>query len=103
MWFGYDKKRSDSGVHRDAMVQARLRCLRECPLASQQACARTALAQEAAFGIWAGIELPGCQQRQRPKLLEARELLEGVASGRVLARDVPRNRLLLILNRSRQA
>ena len=62
---------------------ARTQCLRHCPLAQQRACAQLALDSGAAYGVWAGVQLPGGQTRKIPALNAKREILAGIASGSI--------------------
>lgn len=62
---------------------ARAACLLHCPLAQQRTCAQTALDTGAAYGVWAGVQLPGGQTRKLEVLGAQREILRGIADGSI--------------------
>ena len=100
LWFGYCDDDSTDGtskarVYQAAALTARTLCLRRCPLAQQRRCARYALEGGEAFGVWAGIKLPGNQWRQRRELDRARAHLRRIAAGEVTPREIPENDALL--------
>ena len=100
LWFGYcDDDNADgiakSRVYEAAALTARTLCLRRCPLAQQRRCAAYALEGQEAFGVWAGVKLPGGQWRQRHELDRARGLLRRIAAGEVTPREIPENAALL--------
>lgn len=70
---------------------ARTKCIRECPLAQQRECARNALNNGEAWGVWAGVQLPGSQHRKVPQLEKARKVLQGIADGVIDPRTDPIN------------
>ena len=79
----------------DLSTQARAACLLRCPLAQLRACAQAALDGDSAYGVWAGVQLPGGQTRKLPQLAEKRELLAGIASGAIDPYTHPSNQALL--------
>ncbi|MBB5163551.1 WhiB family transcriptional regulator [Mycobacterium sp. AZCC_0083] len=74
---------------------ARTACLLRCPLAQQRRCAKEALHQEIAYGVWAGVQLPGDLARKIPVLNAQREILRGIADGTIDPRTHPSNAPLL--------
>jgi WhiB family redox-sensing transcriptional regulator len=74
---------------------ARAACLLRCPLAQQRRCAREALHQDVAYGVWAGVQLPGDLPRKIPVLNAQREILRGIAEGTIDPRTHPSNAALL--------
>jgi WhiB family redox-sensing transcriptional regulator len=80
-------------AHQSAL--ARIACLRHCPLAQQRQCARLALQLKAEYGVWAGVQLPGGQNRKIPQLLAKREILKGIADATINPRTHPSNTALI--------
>jgi len=74
---------------------ARTACLLRCPLAQQRRCAKEALNQDVAYGVWAGVQLPGDLARKVPVLNAQREILRGIAEGTIDPRTHPSNAPLL--------
>jgi WhiB family redox-sensing transcriptional regulator len=74
---------------------ARTACLLRCPLAQQRRCAKEALNQDVAYGVWAGVQLPGDLARKIPVLNAQREILRGIAEGTIDPRTHPSNASLL--------
>lgn len=74
---------------------ARTACLLHCPRAQQRRCAREALNQDVAYGVWAGVQLPGDLARKIPVLNAQREILRGIAEGTIDPRTHPSNASLL--------
>jgi WhiB family redox-sensing transcriptional regulator len=74
---------------------ARTACLLRCPLAQQRRCAKEALNQDVAYGVWAGVQLPGDLARKIPVLNAQREVLRGIAEGTIDPRTHPSNAALL--------
>jgi WhiB family redox-sensing transcriptional regulator len=74
---------------------ARTACLLRCPLAQQRRCAKEALNQDVAYGVWAGVQLPGDLPRKIPVLNAQREILQGIAEGTIDPRTHPSNAPLL--------
>jgi WhiB family redox-sensing transcriptional regulator len=74
---------------------ARTACLVRCPLAQQRRCAKEALNQDVAYGVWAGVQLPGDLARKVPVLNSQREILRGIAEGTIDPRTHPSNASLL--------
>lgn len=97
LWFGYaDNDAAKARVYEQSAAQARLQCLRRCPLQQQRRCAALAIERGEEYGVWAGIKLPGGQYRKRQELAAARAVLGRIAAGEVNARELPENAALLI-------
>lgn len=62
--------------------RARKLCM-QCPIAKMRTCAQFALDTDNAWGVWAGVQLPGNQTRKIPVLMQQRELLLGIADGSI--------------------
>ncbi|WP_307787115.1 WhiB family transcriptional regulator [Mycolicibacterium mengxianglii] len=100
LWFGYlDDDDADGAAkaraYETASVEARLVCLRRCPLAQQRLCAQRAVDHGEEYGVWAGVKLPGGQYRKRHELAAAHDTLRRIADGDVSARQLPENAALL--------
>lgn len=100
LWFGYSDDDTSDGAakaraYEQSATQARLICLRRCPLAGQRACARQAVDGGEEYGVWAGIKLPGGQYRKRHELAHARETLRRIAEGEINPRELPGSAALL--------
>src|SRR5574337_468272 len=70
LWFGYaDDDAADGAakarVYEQSATAARLICLRRCPLEQQRRCAALAIERGEEYGVWAGVQLPGGQYRER--------------------------------------
>jgi WhiB family transcriptional regulator, redox-sensing transcriptional regulator len=96
----YEEDRSGTwvGLVRQATrlsALARTICLRECPLAQQRVCAQNALDNKEAYGVWAGVQLPGGQSRKIPMLEEKRAVLRRIAAGDINPSQLPDNAALL--------
>ena len=73
LWFGYPDDDCGDGAakaraYERSAVEARIQCLRRCPLAQQRLCAGRAIKHREEYGVWAGIKLPGGQYRKREQL-----------------------------------
>ncbi len=73
LWFGYPDDDDGDGAakaraYEQSATEARLLCLRRCPLAQQRLCARNAVEHREEYGVWAGVKLPGGQYRKRQQL-----------------------------------
>lgn len=100
LWFGYPDDDEGDGsakgrAYEAAALEARTLCLRRCPLAQQRRCARYAVEHGEAYGVWAGVKLPGNQYRKRHELARAHELLTRIANGELTPRELPENLPLL--------
>lgn len=100
LWFGYPDDDGGDGAakaraYERATTEARIQCLRRCPLAQQRLCAGRALKHREEWGVWAGIKLPGGQYRKREQLANAHDLLRRIAAGEINARQIPDNAALL--------
>jgi len=100
LWFGYPDDDEADGpakarVYERSATEARVQCLRRCPLAQQRLCAQYAIKHSEQYGVWAGVKLPGGQYRKRRQLAEAHEILRQIAAGEVNARQLPENADLL--------
>jgi WhiB family redox-sensing transcriptional regulator len=100
LWFGYPDDDAGDGAakaraYEQSATEARLLCLRRCPLAQQQRCARYAVEHHEEYGVWAGVKLPGGQYRKRDQLARAHVLLRRIASGDISSRQLPENSALL--------
>lgn len=100
LWFGYPDDEANTGhlkarSYETAAVEARVLCLRRCPLAQQRRCAQYAVEHEVEFGVWAGVKLPGNQFRKREQLAQAHRTLARIARGEINSRELPENAALL--------
>ena len=100
LFFGYPDDDGTDGTAKaraweQSSVEARLICLRRCPLAQQRRCAALAVERGEEYGVWAGIKLPGGQYRKRAELARAHEVLAAIAAGEINPRELPENQALL--------
>lgn len=100
LWFGYPDDDGGDGaakarIYERSATEARVQCLRRCPLAQQRRCAEWAVKHQEAWGVWAGVKLPGGQYRKREQLAHAHEMLRRIAAGEINARELPENAALL--------
>jgi WhiB family redox-sensing transcriptional regulator len=100
LWFGYPDDDEGDGAakaraYERSATEARVECLRRCPLAQQRRCAEYAIAHREEYGVWAGIKLPGGQYRKRHQLARAHEILSRIAAGEISSRQLPENAALL--------
>ncbi|MGF2951753.1 WhiB family transcriptional regulator [Mycobacterium sp. THU-M116] len=100
LWFGYPDDDGADGAakaraYEASATEARIQCLRRCPLAQQRLCAQHALAHREEYGVWAGVKLPGGQYRKREQLARAHDTLRRIASGEINSRQLPDNAALL--------
>ncbi|WP_409427829.1 WhiB family transcriptional regulator [Mycobacterium sp. SMC-11] len=100
LWFGYPDADGADGAakaraYEQSSTEARLQCLRRCPLAQQRRCAALAVERGEEYGVWAGVKLPGGQYRKRAELAQAHTLLRAIAAGEVNTRELPDNQTLL--------
>ena len=100
LWFGYSDDDDTDGAakaraYETSSVEARRICLRRCPLAQQRRCAAHAVDAGVAYGVWAGVKLPGGQYRKRHELARAHEVLGQIAAGELNPRQLPENSALL--------
>jgi WhiB family redox-sensing transcriptional regulator len=100
LWFGYADDDGGDGaakarVYEQSATEARLLCLRRCPLAQQRVCARRAVDHREEYGVWAGVKLPGGQYRKREQLARAHDILRRIAAGEINSRQLPENEALL--------
>lgn len=100
LWFGYPDDDAGDGAakaraYERSATEARIQCLRRCPLAQQRLCAQRAITHREEYGVWAGIKLPGGQYRKREQLAAAHEVLRRIAAGEINARQLPENAALL--------
>lgn len=100
LWFGYPDDDSGDGAakaraYERSATEARIQCLRRCPLAQQRRCAEHAIAHREEYGVWAGVKLPGGQYRKRDQLARAHETLRRIADGEINSRQLPENAALL--------
>jgi WhiB family redox-sensing transcriptional regulator len=100
LWFGYPDDDCGDGAakaraYERSAIEARIQCLRRCPLAQQRLCADRAIKHREEYGVWAGIKLPGGQYRKREQLARAHDLLRRIAAGEINARELPDNASLL--------
>lgn len=103
LWFGYPDDDSGDGAakaraYERSATEARIQCLRRCPLAQQRLCAERAVKHREEYGVWAGVNLPGGQYRKRGQLAEAHDVLRRIAAGEINARQLPENTALLARN-----
>ena len=64
LWFGYPDDDGGDGAakaraYERSATEARIQCLRRCPLAQQRQCAQRAIKHREEYGVWAGVKLPG--------------------------------------------
>jgi WhiB family transcriptional regulator, redox-sensing transcriptional regulator len=100
LWFGYADDDGGDGaakarVYEQSATEARLQCLRRCPLAQQRVCAQHAVDHREEYGVWAGVKLPGGQYRKREQLARAHDILRRIATGEINSRQLPENAALL--------
>lgn len=100
LWFGYPDDDDGDGAakaraYEQSATEARLLCLRRCPLAQQRRCARYAVEHREEYGVWAGVKLPGGQYRKREQLARAHDVLRRIAAGEINSRQLPENAALL--------
>src|ERR1700722_6273848 len=103
LWFGYPDDDSGDGAAKArayelSATEARIQCLRRCPLAQQRRCAPHAIAHRGPReddGGWAGVKLPGGQYRKREQLARAHDILRRIAAGEINSRQLPENATLL--------
>src|SRR5271166_6305483 len=100
LWFGYADDDGGDGAakaraYEQSATEARLLCLRRCPLAQQRLCARYAVENREEYGVWAGVKLPGGQYRKREQLAQAHDTLRRIAAGEINPRQLPDNAALL--------
>jgi len=100
LWFGYADDNGGDGaakarVYEQSATEARLLCLRRCPLAQQRRCAQHAVEHREEYGVWAGVKLPGGQYRKREQLARAHHVLRRIAAGEINSRQLPENAALL--------
>ena len=93
MWFGYADDDGGDGAakaraYEQSATEARLQCLRRCPLAQQRLCARYAVENREEYGVWAGVKLPGGQYRKREQLAQAHATLRRIAAGEISSRQL---------------
>lgn len=100
LWFGYPDADGTDGAakaraYEQSSTEARLLCLRRCPLAQQRRCAALAVARGEEYGVWAGVKLPGGQYRKREELARAHAVLRAIAAGQINTRELADNQALL--------
>jgi WhiB family redox-sensing transcriptional regulator len=100
LWFGYPDDDCGDGAakaraYERSATEARIQCLRRCPLAQQRLCAERAIKHREEYGVWAGVKLPGGQYRKREQLARAHDILRQIATGEINARELPENATLL--------
>jgi WhiB family transcriptional regulator, redox-sensing transcriptional regulator len=100
LWFGYADDDSGDGAakaraYEQSATEARLQCLRRCPLAQQRLCAKYAVENREEYGVWAGVKLPGGQYRKREQLAQAHATLRRIAAGEISPRQLADNATLL--------
>jgi WhiB family transcriptional regulator, redox-sensing transcriptional regulator len=100
LWFGYPDDDGGDGAakaraYEQSATEARIQCLRRCPLAQQRRCAQHAIAHREEYGVWAGVKLPGGQYRKREQLARAHDILRRIAAGDINSRQLPENAALL--------
>jgi WhiB family redox-sensing transcriptional regulator len=105
LWFGYPDDDAGDGAakaraYERSATEARVQCLRRCPLAQQRRCAEWAIAHREEYGVWAGVKLPGGQYRKREQLAKAHDVLRRIAAGQINARQLPENTALLARHES---
>lgn len=100
LWFGYSDDDGGDGAakaraYEQSATEARMLCLRRCPLAQQRRCAGYAVEHGEEYGVWAGVKLPGGQYRKRHQLAQAHAILRRIAAGEINSRELPDNTVLL--------
>lgn len=100
LWFGYNDDDGGDGAakaraYEQSSTEARILCLRRCPLAQQRLCAQYAVEHHEEYGVWAGVKLPGGQYRKREQLARAHDILRRIAAGEINSRQLPENAALL--------
>lgn len=100
LWFGYTDDDGGDGAakaraYEQSATEARLLCLRRCPLAQQRRCAGYAVEHGEEYGVWAGVKLPGGQYRKRHQLARAHAILRQIATGEINSRQLADNSALL--------
>lgn len=100
LWFGYPDDDGGDGAakaraYERSATEARIQCVRRCPLAQQRRCAQYAIAHREEYGVWAGVKLPGGQYRKREQLARAHDILRRIAAGEINSRQLPENATLL--------
>ncbi|MDD4867552.1 MAG: WhiB family transcriptional regulator [Mycobacterium sp.] len=100
LWFGYPDDDCGDGAakaraYERSATEARIQCLRRCPVVQQRRCAQHAIAHREEYGVWAGVKLPGGQYRKREQLARAHDILRRIASGEINSRQLPENAALL--------
>jgi WhiB family redox-sensing transcriptional regulator len=100
LWFGYADDDGGDGAAKArayelSATEARIQCLRRCPLAQQRLCAQYAVENREEYGVWAGVKLPGGQYRKREQLAQAHDVLRRIAAGKINSRQLPDNAALL--------
>lgn len=100
LWFGYPDDDDGDGAakaraYEQSATEARLLCLRRCPLEQQRRCARYAVDHHEEYGVWAAVKLPGGQYRKRDQLARAHDALRRIAAGEINSRQLPENAALL--------
>ncbi|HET9876868.1 MAG TPA: WhiB family transcriptional regulator [Mycobacterium sp.] len=108
LWFGYADDDATDGaakarVYEQSAAEARLICLRHCPLEQQRRCAALAVERGEEYGVWAGVKLPGGQYRKREELARVRLVLRRIAAGEINPRELPENAALLARHEHQQA
>lgn len=103
LWFGYPDDDAGDGAakartYERSATEARIQCLRRCPLTQQRQCARYAIEHREEYGVWAGVKLPGGQYRKRAQLARAHDILQLIAAGEINSRQLPENAALLERN-----
>ena len=97
LWFGYPDDDGGDGAakaraYERSATEARIQCLRRCPLAQQRRCAQRAIAHREEYGVWAGVKLPGGQYRKREQLAQAHDVLRRIAAGEINSATAARKR-----------
>ena len=100
LWFGYPDDDDGDGAakaraYERSATEARIQCLRRCPLVQQRRCAQHAIAHGEEYGVWAGVKLPGGQYRKREQLAQAHATLRRIAAGEISPRQLADNAALL--------
>src|ERR1700748_2478009 len=100
LWFGYADDDGGDGAAKArayelSATEARILCLRRCPLAQQRLCAQYAVENREEYGVWAGVKLPGGQYRKREQLAQAHDVLRRIAAGEISSRQLADNAALL--------
>lgn len=79
IWFAEETETESAESVAASIAYAQRMCATRCPLAQRAQCARDALTNDDAYGVWAGVFLPGAQHRNRDDLAKARERLRLIA------------------------